>query len=537
MRHSRLVRRTTLCLLGATLLASGCSDSPAPSAGPEASPSPAASTPGPAGSASASASPSPSPARSSGEDDPRLAAFYGQRLGREDCGDGFECARLRVPLDYDDPAAQSIRLALVRLPASGPGARVGSLVVNPGGPGGSGIDYARRARTAVTAPVRARFDVVGFDPRGVGQSEPVRCLTDEQTDEFIAADGSPDDAGEERRLLRLAEDFAARCEQRAGVLLPHVGTPDAARDMDVLRAALGDRRLHYLGKSYGTYLGATYAGLFPDKVGSMVLDGAIDPRVSARRQGRAQAAGFEQALAAFVDDCVTRADCPIGDDRTEGLAAIDQLLARADAEPLESADGRVATQALVVLGIVAAMYDETNGWPALQVGLRQAIEAGDASVLLLLADFYTDRDEEGRYTNNQNDVIYAVNCLDRPERGDLDDLRAVARSFSRVSPRFGAYIAWGGLPCSVWPAQPEGGPTAVHAPGARPILVIGTTRDPATPYQWAKALARQLDSGVLLTYEGDGHTAYARGSGCIDSAVEDYLLRDRLPRPADSRCA
>jgi len=523
-------------LLGGTLLLSACSDDAQPGARPAASTSPSATAASPSDSASPAESPSPRPSPA-GEDDPRLAAFYGQRLGWEDCGDGFECARLRVPLDYDDPAAQSIRLALVRLPASGPGARIGSLVVNPGGPGGSGIDYARRARTAVTGPVRERFDVVGFDPRGVGQSEPVRCLTDEQTDEFIAADGSPDDAGEERRLLRLAEDFAARCEQRAGALLPHVGTRDAARDMDVLRAGLGDRRLHYLGKSYGTYLGATYAGLFPDKVGSMVLDGAIDPRVSARRQGRAQAAGFEQALAAFVDDCVARSDCPIGDDRAEGLAAIDRLLARADAEPLESADGRVATQALVVLGIVAAMYDETNGWPALRVGLRQAIDDGDASVLLLLADFYTDRDQEGRYTNNQNDVIYAVNCLDRPEDGDLADLRAAARSFSRVSPRFGAYIAWGGLPCAVWPAEPESGPAAVRAPGARPILVIGTTRDPATPYQWAKALARQLDSGVLLTYDGDGHTAYARGSSCIDAAVESYLLRDRLPARSASRCA
>lgn len=463
-----------------------------------------------------------------------LARFYRQRLHWKGCGGRFQCTRVQVPLDYAQPAGTAIELSVIRLPATGSTGRKGSLLINPGGPGVSGIDYARAASTVVSATLRERYDIVGFDPRGVGASTPVRCLSDKETDTYLAADGSPDTGAEERRLVELSGLLAQRCKQRNGALLAHVGTRDAARDLDVLRAVLGDQRLHYLGKSYGTYLGATYAELFPARVGTMVLDGALDPASSGTEIAREQALGFEVALRAFVEDCLRRSDCPLHGGRDAALASVGRLLTAIDQHPLRGDPGRPVTEALAVLGVVAALYDEGSGWPLLRTALAEA-EQGNGQTLLLLADFYTDRNPGGHYTTNSNDAIYAINCLDRPEEKDPAKLRATAEQFSRVAPRFGAYLAWSSLPCGLWPYPPEGTPQPTRAPGSAPILVVGTTRDPATPYRWAQALARELQSGRLLTFEGDGHTAYRRGSRCIDRAVDRYLVDGTLP-PEGLRC-
>jgi pimeloyl-ACP methyl ester carboxylesterase len=353
-------------------------------------------------------------------------------------------------------------------------------------------------------------------------------------DEFVALDGSPDDAQETRALVRQSQLFAEECATQTGPLLGHVDTRNVARDLDVLRAALGDRRLYYLGKSYGTFIGATYAELFPERVGRLVLDGAIDPSVSAEAMSLAQAGGFERALSAFVTDCLPQPICPLSGSRSDGVDQVRDLLERIDRQPLPTGQSRRLTQSLAILGVAAALYEEAQGWPALVVGLRLALN-GDGSVLLRLADLYLDRRADGRYNGNQNEAIYAVNCLDHPGDASPEHIQGSLQRFRRVAPTFGEYLAWSALPCEYWPVRSAAVARRVAAAGAQPILVVGTTRDPATPYAWAVGLARQLESGVLLTYVGDGHTAYARGSSCIDTAVENYLVRGRAPRDG-TRC-
>jgi pimeloyl-ACP methyl ester carboxylesterase len=513
-----LARRGRPALLGlvALGLAAGCSLGG--SGGGETAPAPPASV-----------SPAPVPAD--------LTAFYGQKIAWQGCGGEFQCGRLTVPVDYEKPDGQTLQLALIRLKATDPGDRVGSLVINPGGPGGSGVQYARAARSVLSERVRERYDVVGFDPRGVASSDPVQCLTDAQTDTLVASDPTPDDDAEAARTVELAKMLAAGCEKRAGDLLAHVGTKDAAKDIDVLRAALGDARLYYLGKSYGTFLGATYAQEFPKNVGRMVLDGAIDPALESEQVDLGQARGFEQATRAFVADCVKGRGCPLGSDLDRGMARLRQLLTQLDSSPLPTRDpARPLTEGLGSLGVAVAMYDE-GYWPTLRAALSQAF-GGDGSALLQLSDVYTERDSKGHYASNQNTVIYAVNCLDRPYRGAGDPVAEAqqdVKAFSKQAPTWGSFLAWSELPCAYWPVKPQTGPAAIRAEGSGPIVVVGTTRDPATPYAWAQGLAKQLANGHLLTYEGDGHTAYRRGSRCIDKAVDAYLLRGDVPKDG-TRC-
>jgi pimeloyl-ACP methyl ester carboxylesterase len=466
---------------------------------------------------------------------PALAPFYAQRADWKDCGDGFFCATVKVPIDYAQPTAGDLDLALTKLPASEPERRVGSLLVNPGGPGASGLDYARSARQAFTERVRAVYDIVGFDPRGVGASDPIDCVSDQQLDAFTAADGSPDSPAEEAGLLALSKDLADGCAQRSPALVAHVGTVDAARDMDVIRAVLGDARLTYYGASYGTFLGATYAEEFPAKVGRFVLDGVLDPTLTAEAMAEGQLGGFESAFEAFLDDCVSGSGCPVGPTVDEARAQVQGLVAAADAAPLPSRDGRPVTQSLVVIGLLAPLYDQANGWPRLRAALAAALDDDDGSGLLSLADMYYGRNADGTYAGNQNEANLAVNCLDRPDHATLAQTRATAARFAAESPIFGPYFAWSDLPCTVWPAPSTDHPHPIKAAGAAPILVVSTTRDPATPYEWGVSLAGQLESGRLITRDGDGHTGYTRGSACIDDAVDAYLLDGTLP-PVGTVC-
>lgn len=506
--------------------ATGGGSGPSSTASPEASPS---GSPGTSDSPTGSSGPAAQPPAPVPDDvGPKLARFYRQKLDWHGCrGSGnLQCATLRVPEDYQDPGGRTIELAVLRLPAKDQQRRAGSLVVNPGGPGGSGIDYARYAALVVSRQVRERYDVVGFDPRGVGKSTPVDCLTDPQLDRFLAADGSPDNPREVQRLLDLSKQFAQGCERRSGDLLAHVSTEAAARDMDVLRGALGDGTLTYLGKSYGTFLGATYAELFPRRAGRLVLDGALDPSLSATEVGIQQAKGFEVALKAFLRDCVTRDDCPLGHSLDEAYQRLDTFLADVDRNPLPTNGGRQLTQSLALTGVIMPLYVKEY-WPRLRSALQAGLD-GDGSPLLRMADEYAERTADG-YKSNSNEVILAVNCLDRPDISSVREAKKLQPRFEKASPRFGAYILWGSLPCAVWPVDAEGRPHEIHAPGAPPILVVGTTRDPATPYAWAKRLADQLDSGVLLSRDGDGHTAYMEGNSCIDDAVDRFILAGKPP--------
>lgn len=467
-----------------------------------------------------------------------LARYYEQRLDWRDCGaSGFECATLTAPLDYDAPSgSDDLRLAVSRKKATGPGKRLGSLLVNPGGPGGSAIGYLQSyAGVGYPAPVRARYDMVAMDPRGVARSEPVECLSDEEMDAFTRTDQTPDDTAEVDRLVTAYKKFAAGCERRTGEVLRHVSTAEAARDMDLLRAVLGDDTLTYVGASYGTFLGASYAELFPDRVGRLVLDGALDPALAAERVNRDQTAGFQTAFAAFAEDCAEQDDCPLG---TGGPAAAAERLTgffeRLDREPVPTDDGdRELSESLATTGVLAAMYDE-GSWAQLRGALSAAM-GGDGTALLELADLYYER-EDGKYAN----LMYAnpaVNCLDTPPAFRTpEEVRKALPAFRKASPAFGEGMAWASLNCAYWPVPPAGTPHAVRATGAAPILVVGTTRDPATPYRWARALAHQLDSGTLLTYDGDGHTAYGRGSDCVDTAINTYLL-EGTPPPDAKRCS
>ncbi|MER6958961.1 alpha/beta hydrolase [Streptomyces sp. NPDC000618] len=471
-----------------------------------------------------------------------LAPYYGQKLSWRSCGvPGFECATMKAPLDYADPGAGDVRLAVERKKATGPGKRLGSLLVNPGGPGGSAVAYLQQyAGIGYPAEVRARYDMVAVDPRGVAGSEPVECLDGRTMDSYTQTDTTPDDQRETGELVDAYKEFAEGCGAHSARLLRHVSTVEAARDMDILRAVLGDGKLTYVGASYGTFLGATYAGLFPDRVGRLVLDGAMDPSLPARRLNLDQTAGFETAFQSFAKDCVRQPDCPLGRKGTAPAKVGENLkafFAKLDRRPIPAGDpdGRRLGEALATTGVIAAMYDEST-WEQLREALTSAMKQNDGSGLLVLSDSYYERDAEGRYANLMA-ANAAVNCLDLPAAfATPEQVEKALPSFEKASPVFGEGLAWASLNCAYWPVRATGEPRRIEAKGAAPIVVVGTTRDPATPYRWARSLAGQLASARLLTYEGDGHTAYGRGSHCIDSAINAYLLRGTPPTKG-KRCS
>lgn len=450
-----------------------------------------------------------------------LSGYYDQVLTWENCGGGFECTSLSVPLDYDDPYKDAITISVIRLRVSAQ--PVGSLILNPGGPGGSGIEYARAAEFVVSKVLLDNFDIVGFDPRGVGESSPIECIDDQTTDEYIASDGTPDDQTEIDTSIEILTQFGQDCLTNSPELISNVDTVSAARDIDILRAALGDEKLNWLGKSYGTFLGATYADLFPQNVGRMLLDGAIDPTLSNLQLGEGQARGFEDALARFMEDCLTQDDCPFNGSVEQGIASVKKILDDLDQNPATLDDGRTFTQAMGVLGVVGGLYDVSYGWASLRPMLAFAL-GGDFNALAQSVDFYTSRNDDGSYSDNSNDAIMAINCIDRPDRGTPEEAKVLAEQWSEFAPVFGGYLAWGNIACTYWPVPASGQPKTISAIGSPLILVVGTTHDPATPYVWAQGLAGQLSNAALLTLDGDGHTAYMQGSKCIDEVVDKYFL-------------
>ncbi len=460
-----------------------------------------------------------------------LERFYAQEVTWAACGGGAQCAELEVPLDYADPTGETLRLSLLKMPARSSGSRLGSLVVNPGGPGGSGVDYARAADSIVGASVRRAYDIVGFDPRGVGRSSPVDCFDDAGMDIFNGWEPTPDDEAEIEAWDEQSAAFAQACGETSGALIGHVSTVEAAKDMDILRARLGDAQLNYLGKSYGTFLGATYAGLFPDKVGRFVLDGVVAPDLSSAQINIGQAEGFERATRAWAQYCVDEGSCPLGNSVDEVMTGVADFLLEADSSPLPvrgNGDVTELSEGWAAKGVAVAMYDQ-GLWSALVDALRTA-QDGDGTDLMDLANYYADRDASGGYTGNLLEALYAVNCLDLPEPKSLAEHQAVADEAAKVAPTWGRFLAWGSLPCAHWPVQPPYVPREpITAEGSGPIVVIGTTRDPATPYEWAVQLRRQLSNAALITFDGDGHTAYTRSNSCVDDAVDEYYLKGTVP--------
>jgi pimeloyl-ACP methyl ester carboxylesterase len=463
-----------------------------------------------------------------------LPAYYAQQLDWQPCDNGFQCARLLVPFDYAHPGGQRFSLPVIKLAATGPGQRVGPLVINPGGPGGSGVQYALAARSEFPPALLARFDIVGFDPRGVADSEPaLACMTGPELDTYLGTDEMPANTAGLAPIVAQARLYAQRCEQNSKALLPYVGTENAARDMDVLRAALGQSQLTYLGKSYGTYLGAWYAQLFPHRVRALVLDGAVDPDAPSLRADITQAEGFTVAFRSFAAWCLAAAGCPLGEGVSPGsvktaAARLQAMIVRANSVPLASrlGTGQVADGALLLNGVAAALYSKST-WPALRAGLARAFD-GDGTVLVQLANLLLQRNADGTYSNLV-DADTAISCVDRPWPRSLAAWQAQAAAAGRAAPLFGPPNVWGNLPCAYWPV-PSAPLPAITAAGAPPILVVGTTRDPATPYRSARALAADLTSGVLLGWNGDGHTAYGEGSSCVDTIVNAYLISLKVPR-------
>lgn len=504
------LRRLATVLLTTTLLAGGCSlgRSVGPTAAPSTAPSTAPSVPVPTTAAPV-------------------------QLTWTACEPGFECSVLPVPLDEADPARGTVDLALTRKPAPGPGQRIGSLLINPGGPGASAVDFVQGSWQQIPAAVRAQFDLVAFDPRGVGRSAPVRCGTTSELDAYFALDPVPDDPAELSAYVEGNRALVQGCSARSGQLLPYVSTDEAARDLDRVRAAVGDERLTYLGYSYGTSIGAAYLRLFPQRARALVLDGAIDPTLTWDRLLEGQSTGFDVALQAFLADC-ERTRCPFRQAVSGDLpAAYDRLAAQVDRQPLPGEGTRTVGPGEFSLGVGAGLYSRANGWPAIAQGLAAAV-AGDGRTLLALSDSYLERTASG-YAN-VSEANLAVNCLDRPWPRETQPYVDLADRVRAVAPRFGPAIALSGLGCATWPVPAVSVPAPVRAEGSPPVVVIGTTRDPATPYAWAQALAGQLAAGVLVSYDGDGHTVYRTGApDCVRAPVDSYLLTAQAPA-APVRC-
>ncbi|WP_181783864.1 alpha/beta hydrolase, partial [Pseudonocardia pini] len=438
----------------------------------------------------------------------------------------LECARLTVPLDYAQPDGRTAEIAVLRAKATGQ--RIGSMVVNPGGPGVSGTSLV--PSLVKSAPELQRsFDFVGFDPRGVGVSTPaIDCLTDAEQDTYRAtvyADPSPAGVA---ALEAHNEEYADRCAERVGAdVLANLGTRDVVKDLDLLRAALGDERLTYYGYSYGTSIGTAYAEAFPDRVRAMVLDGAIDPTQDTVASSVDQSAGFQQAFDAYADWCATQPNCPLGTDPARATQAWQSLARPLVDQPARTGDPtRRLSFSDAVIGVQQALYLRTL-WPLLSIGISQ-LATGDGSLLLTLGDLYYKR-SGGRYDNSL-EAFQAITCMDNVRITDPAQVTALAQGVEQAAPFTttgrGPVVARD--PCAFWAVPPTTSPHRPDVPGLPPTVVVSVTGDPATPFQAGVDLAEDLGA-KLITVEGNQHTAGLQGNACIDTALTAYLVDGTLP--------
>ena len=480
---------------------------------------------------------------------PSSGSATGTASASEETDDAtFSCAVISVPLDYANPKGETISIAMKKRAATG-GHSQGALFINPGGPGDSGVSFAERASNAFSPDLLEAYDIIGFDPRGVGSSTAITCSSDDDSSgstaepstsagataspsagtESSAGTASGGESYEEwaestrQSFQELTEQCAANTEPAA--LLDHVDTVSAARDLDILRALAGQEKLNYLGFSYGTYLASVYAETFPGNTGRMVLDGAIDPSLSLAEQGLGQAKGFEQALRTYVDYCQNSTGCPLSGGTDAGVQQIRDLITSANSTPLATGDpNRTVTGADIVTALSEYLYTTEQNWEPLNKALDQAINHRDGSAFAASEEQDTSSKDDG------GGAFQAVTCLDYPVEGDKTTWAAQYEQAQREAPVFGNTAVGMDLVCSVWGHNGTRKPTQIHARGAAPILVVGTTGDPATPYAWSKSLAEQLDSGQLLTWEGNGHTAYGGDASCVNDAVDAYLISGTMPK-------
>lgn len=463
-----------------------------------------------------------------------LSRYYGQEVSWSSCGDknAFECARVSVPLDYADPDGPSpISIALTVHRASKPSK--GYLFVNPGGPGASGYSYVMTYLTELfSADLIANYDIVGFDPRGVGASTAVKCFASNSAkDEFLygIVDGAEGSTAYVAASRAKFSAFGAECARLSGDLLAHVDTESAARDIDILRAAVGAQTIDYLGFSYGTLLGTTYAGLFPARVHRFVLDGAEDPSLSVTDVSYGQMLGFDGAIRAYVDDCLTQSSCPLSGPVDSALDQLYALVSGLESAPITNSDGRVLGEASMLQVILDCMYN-TQYRTVLSNVIAQ-VKKGDAGSAFSVLDLFNSRSADGSYSDNSTEAFYAVMCLDYPRRTSPAEIEEDQRRYLASGARLAPFFADGTAMCDGWPDEPVRTPVAVAAAGSGPILIVGTTGDPATRYSWAQALAGQLENSRLLTVTAYQHTSYgATASSCVIGAVDGFLLDGAWPQ-------
>ncbi len=472
----------------------------------------------------------PAPARADG-----LEAYRTQDLAWAACGSGTWCTRVAVPLKYSDPGGAQITLALRAVGPRAPDGTRPALLVNPGGPGSSATEYVPSFAGQLSRPVRDLYDVVGVDPRGVEDSTAVTCLTGRQTTRWLRTDPSPDTPSETATLLRRARDIGPGCLRLSPTVARHVGSAETVQDMDIVRSVLGQNLLHWFGFSYGTQLGARYAESFPSRVGRMVLDGAVDPSLDAMQLSRGQSQGFQTAITRFADDCSRRPTCTIGSTTQQVIDRINALLARVDRTPLPTGRDAPLVQAEAITALFFSMYS-IDLWPLLEDALAAA-DRGDGAGLAQLAALATDQIGPNAYGSNATSAFLAIGCWDYPAPPGRNGLAEAARQWSRdaVVPDLARAMSWGNAPCSTWFGHAADAPAPVTSTTTAGILVLGTRFDPATPYAWARNLSAQLPTSRLLTYVGDGHTAYGEESECVQRIVDTYLVSGALPEPG-ARC-
>jgi pimeloyl-ACP methyl ester carboxylesterase len=436
-------------------------------------------------------------------------------------GATIQCGTVSVPQDWNKPKdGKTFDLAVMRIRASDQSDRIGTILLNPGGPGGSGYEFTAHLASRVGGLLR-RFDILGFDPRGVGKSAPVKCIADADLDASFGYEPDPVSDASFQGLVALARRIGEGCGAKFPDTLGLFSTEQAARDMDAIRAALGEEKLNYLGFSYGTLLGAVYANLFPQRIRAMVLDGAVDPQQGPIEGSEGQAKGFERAFTNFTNWCRQNSrSCPIAPDARK---AVTDAIDTARRAPVRRGD-RAATAGWVLYAVIASLYSE-QAWPILARAISD-LNDGDANIAFLLADSYAERDDDGHFST-LFDANNAVNCADSEQYPSVEDIRALQADWRKKYPLFGAPLAVGMLNCSVWPAKKDPYPVGPAA-GSVPIVVVGTTGDPATPYESTAKLASLLGTGTVVTWEGEGHTAYPETS-CIRNAVERYFIEGEKP--------
>ena len=459
-----------------------------------------------------------------------VAPYYHQSLTWKNCGKSQQCASAIAPMDWGHPSkATDISLALTR--ASATGTRLGSLFVNPGGPGASGYDLVHDDLDyAASKTLQKSYDVIGWDPRGVGRSTPIICFDDKKLDEFIygVATNPVNSPAWVTEVTEQSKDFAASCLKNTGPALEFVDTQSTVHDLDMLRAAVGDTRLNYLGYSYGSDIGMYYTDRFPKKVGHVVLDGSTDSTLSTFAIRLTQSTGFEQALKAYLADCPSTKNCPFPGSVDDSLAKISALYDRLATTPIDAPDGRALDQNLLDTAINSGLYDKSS-WPYLS-DMFSEIRKGTTNTAFLLADSYNGRNADGTYKDNSLEAFIAIGCLDYPTETDPAVLASENAQLVQAAPTLTRPSVIGDVTCENWPFRNRVAPPVVTGAGAAPILILSSTGDPATPYQWGVALSKQLESAHLVTRHGEGHTAYNRGIPCIDTTVDRYFVSGTIPK-------